>query len=180
MAGYSAELVGLRARCAGLTVLVVDDDADCRDAFRCLLDGLGARVLVAADGIEALEVLRAHDPALILCDLMMPRLDGYELTRRVRADPARRHVAIIAVSASIVDVRHHFALHAPGIDAVLAKPFDYRDLHRAVRSLESTRPDLFARQRSWLRAQAAAERARARRVRQEGRVLLEWAQRIAA
>jgi CheY-like chemotaxis protein len=181
MAGHSAEVVRLRGMCAGLTVLVVDDDAACRDAFRSLLEELGSRVLVSADGIEALGVLRKHDPALMLCDLMMPRLDGYGLARQVRADPARRHVAIIAVSASIADVRHHLALHAHGIDAALGKPFDYRDLDRAIRSLASKRPGLFTRQRRWLRAQAAAERARARHIRQRARVLFEWAaQRDAA
>jgi CheY-like chemotaxis protein len=167
----AAALVRLRLAFDGLPVLVVDDDPACRDALRCLLEGFGAIVLVAADGVEALAAIREHDPALVLSDLMMPRLDGHALARQLREDPARKNVAIIAISATISSVHHLRALRASGIDEALGKPFDCGDLDRAMLRLTSKRPGLFRRQRMRLRAHAMAERTRGRGLRATARRL---------
>jgi CheY-like chemotaxis protein len=171
MARESAALMRLRLAFDGLSVLVVDDDVACRDALRCLLEGFGAIVLVAADGVEALAAIREHDPALVLSDLMMPRLDGHALARQLREDPARKNVAIIAISATISSVHHLRALRASGIDEALGKPFDCGDLDRAMLRLTSKRPGLFRRQRMRLRAHAMAERTRGRGLRATARRL---------
>ena len=68
----------------GVSVLVVEDHADHRELARALLTHLGARVDVAEDGEQGLEKIRKQCPALVLCDLVMPYMDGYEVVRRVR------------------------------------------------------------------------------------------------
>jgi CheY-like chemotaxis protein len=171
MARDAAELVRLRLTFGGLTVLVVDDDAAFRDALRCLLEELGATVLVAADGNEALAILRDHEPALVLSDITMPGLDGYALARQMRRDPARRDLPVIAMSAAIPGMQYQATIRENGLDGALGKPFDYRDLDRAIRRLMVKRPQLFKRQRARLRNHATTERARARDLREQYRIL---------
>src|SRR5688572_30759133 len=79
----------------GLTVLVVDDDELVRDSTRLLFEDAGARVLTARDGADALDRLAAHTPDLVLSDLAMPEMDGYQLVARVRSDPARASLPMI-------------------------------------------------------------------------------------
>jgi len=171
----SREVLRLRAFFEGLNVLVVDDDVACRDVFTSLLAELGAAVLVAADGIEALALLREHDPDLVLSDVMMPRLDGYALVRQVRDDPARTGLPMIAVSASFPAADQQSA--RPEVDGTLMKPFDYRDLDRALQQVMLKRPALFKRQRRRLRARATAQRARAGDIRGKARFLREAIER---
>src|ERR1051325_7824605 len=68
-------------------VLVADDNRANRQALSALLESVGHRVLVAADGREALEMARAERPQLVISDVLMPTMDGYELARRLRDDP---------------------------------------------------------------------------------------------
>jgi len=166
----SREVLRLRAIFEGLTVLVVDDDVACRDAFTDLLEELGAAVLVASDGIEAQAVLRQGAPDLVLSDIMMPRLDGYALMRQVREDPALRSLPMIAVSASFPGADQPSAEH-PLMDGTLSKPFEYRDLDRALQQVMWMRPAFFKRQLRRLRARAAAERAHAGELRAKARFL---------
>ena len=166
----SVELLRLRHIFECLTVLVVDDDVACRDAFTFILEELGATILVASDGIEALAVLRQDSPDLVLSDMMMPRLDGYALMRQVREDPALRSLPMIAVSASFAAADQPSAEH-PAMDGTLSKPFDYRDLDRALQQVMLMRPAFFKRQLRRLRTRAAAERAHAGELRAKARFL---------
>jgi len=166
----SVELLRLRHIFECLTVLVVDDDVACRDAFTFILEDLGATVLVASDGIEALAVLRQGAPDLVLSDIMMPRLDGYALMRQVREDPALSTLPMIAVSASFAAADQPSAEH-PAMDGTLSKPFDYRDLDRALQQVMLMRPAFFKRQLRRLRTRAAAERAHAGELRAKARFL---------
>jgi CheY-like chemotaxis protein len=111
-------------------ILVVEDD----DALRALLtmvvrDELGAPVVEARNGREALEQVRRARPALLLVDLMMPVMDGLEVCRRIKADPRTRHIPLVAISAG---ARREQAL-AANCDDFLFKPFDYDDLLRKLR-----------------------------------------------
>ena len=101
------------------TVLLVDDNEDGRAALRALLEALGYEVLEAADGYEALERARDGKPRLILMDLMMPRMDGLEATRRIREIPALSDVPIVCLSA--MEGAESASLEA-GCDACLTKP----------------------------------------------------------
>ncbi len=120
------------SRLDGLAILVVEDSLDTSEATRLLLEDLGARVTVAKNGLDALEALAGHEPDVILCDLRMPGLDGFEFIRRLRADPRQGQVPVVAVSgfASSADVKR---TREAGFDAHVSKPFDYAALLGALR-----------------------------------------------
>jgi two-component system cell cycle response regulator DivK len=113
-------------------VLVVDDVAHGREIFAEYLEFRGFRVATAADGLEALE--RAFDllPDIILMDLSLPGLDGWEATRRLKGDDRTRMIPIIALTAHALASAHDKA-KAAGCDSVVTKPCVPRDLEAEVR-----------------------------------------------
>jgi CheY-like chemotaxis protein len=82
----------------GVTVLVVEDHADSRETTQRLLEHLGARVVTAENGEQGLQVIRSDVPDLVLVDLIMPVMDGYEFARRLRSDPKYRRVRLVALT----------------------------------------------------------------------------------
>jgi CheY-like chemotaxis protein len=106
-------------------VLVAEDHEDSRDALRTLLEAYGYDVVEAADGRQAVDLARATRPDLVLMDLMMPRVDGFQATRELRADPATARVRIVAVTA--LEGARPRVLEA-GCDDMVAKPIDVRKL----------------------------------------------------
>ena len=80
-------------------VLVVDDYEDARELLGIILEHIGFEVLLAANGTEAIESARQNHPDVVVMDLFMPGMDGIEATRRLRADPALRHLPVIAYTA---------------------------------------------------------------------------------
>jgi CheY-like chemotaxis protein len=84
---------------AGELILVVDDDPDIVEMLRCLLHDAGYEVATADDG-AALPLAHGRQPRVILLDILMPDIDGVEMSRRLRADPATAHIPIIALSAT--------------------------------------------------------------------------------
>jgi signal transduction histidine kinase/CheY-like chemotaxis protein len=116
----------LRRLAPGARVLVADDNADLRDYLRRLL-GAYWSVSVVADGAAALAAAREHRPDLILADVMMPGLDGFELLRAVRADEALRHTPVVFLTARAGEDAAIEGLLA-GADDYLAKPFSAREL----------------------------------------------------
>lgn len=117
---------------AGEPVLVVDDNAQNLKLVRVLLRTEGYDVRTAVDAEEALGELEAFTPRLILMDLQLPGMDGLELTRKLKADPARRDIAIIAVTAYAMKGDEEKA-RAAGCDGYVAKPIDIETLPRMVR-----------------------------------------------
>jgi CheY-like chemotaxis protein len=83
----------------GQTVLVIEDNIDSREMLGQMLDALGLRAVLAEDAAGALDVLARESPHLILCDLRLPAIDGFELVHRLRADPRLAHMPILAVTA---------------------------------------------------------------------------------
>jgi CheY-like chemotaxis protein len=156
------KLTALRALLYRLAVLVVDDAEAVRTATGLVLEDLGARVRTAADGAEALERLRDELPDLVLCDLMMPRLDGRQLIRALRGDPRWAGLPVVAVSG-IMDDRDVEPLRRLGFDACLAKPFSEVELGAAVFAAARARRALLRRQCRRLRTVAADKRAFAKR-----------------
>ncbi|MEW5847432.1 MAG: GAF domain-containing sensor histidine kinase [Myxococcota bacterium] len=120
-AAAEAPRPGTRAR-----ILVADDNADMRAYFHRLL-AERYDVEVVPDGVQALEAARARPPALILTDVMMPRLDGVGLLRQLRADPTTRDVPVVMVSARAGEEAAVEGLSA-GADDYLPKPFSAREL----------------------------------------------------
>lgn len=107
------------------TILIAEDHLDSRDALRALLEAFGYRVLVAMDGREAVEVAIRDSPDLVLMDIMMPVMDGFEATRTLRRDARTANMPIIAVTA--MEGAQQLALHA-GADDFVRKPVDIRAL----------------------------------------------------
>jgi diguanylate cyclase (GGDEF)-like protein len=114
-------------------ILVVDDDEDIARFVEVNLKLHGFEVLIAHDGAEALELMERHRPALAVVDLMMPRIDGLELTRRLRADPMTSALPVIMLTAKGMTVDKVVGLSA-GADDYLVKPFDTLELIARVRS----------------------------------------------
>lgn len=118
----------------GRTVLVVDDDADIRELIGMMLEMRGCRVVEAADGRQALELAPQVHPAVILMDLSMPVLDGYEATRRLKAQPELCGIPVVAVSAHC-DPQHRQMAMAAGCSECVGKPVDFRLLGELIKKL---------------------------------------------
>ncbi|HTK97690.1 MAG TPA: ATP-binding protein [Pseudomonadales bacterium] len=114
------------------SILVADDKAENRSVLARLLEPLGFIVYQAADGNEALAVARQHRPDLVLMDLVMPNLDGFEAIRRLRLDPELAHVRTIAVSASAFDDTRRESLQQGAVDFI-AKPVRVTELLERLR-----------------------------------------------
>jgi two-component system CheB/CheR fusion protein len=113
----------------GVKILVVEDHPDNLELSRQMLTLLGAAVTVAADGSEALGKVAEECPDLILCDLVMPVMDGYEMAQRVRGMPEYAHVRLIALTA-LRDSAAWFKTWSVGYDAHLEKPLTFEKLER--------------------------------------------------
>jgi CheY-like chemotaxis protein len=107
------------------TVLIAEDHLDSRDALRTLLEAFGYRVLEAVNGRQAVDLALAGEPDLILMDIMMPVLDGFEATRELRRHDCMRRTPIIAVTA--MEGAQHLAIQA-GANDYLRKPVDIQRL----------------------------------------------------
>ncbi|MBX3233435.1 MAG: response regulator [Labilithrix sp.] len=116
------------------TVLVVDDSDDNRLLYASNIAEAGYRVEEAKDGAEALERVRARRPTVIVMDLSMPVLDGWQTTRRLKSDPKTSGILIIAITAHTTMLGLRQATDA-GADAVLTKPCLPRDLIGVIESL---------------------------------------------
>ncbi len=117
---------------AGREVLIVDDDLPNQDLMRTVVeDLLGGHATISADGEAAVQLALERPPAVILLDLMLPGLSGWEVARRLRQHPDTRNIPIIAVSALARPQERESAFHA-GCDAYVAKPYTPDDLARVV------------------------------------------------
>ena len=117
------------AKLAGLSVLVVEDSADAAETVRAMLQVLGAEVSVAREGREALDMMEGADHDLVLCDLRMPRMDGYEFMRELHR--AARRPPVVAMSGFASDTDRERSREA-GFEAHLSKPFDQSTLVATV------------------------------------------------
>ncbi|TXL70861.1 response regulator [Vineibacter terrae] len=114
-------------------ILVVEDTEDNRQIVRDLLTSVGYEMIEAVDGHEGVEVATRERPDLILMDIQLPVLDGYEATRRIKSNEATRHIPVIAVTSYALSGDEDKA-HAAGCDGYLAKPFSPRQLLALVRA----------------------------------------------
>ena len=112
-------------------ILIVDDNAQNLKLARVILSTAGYEVATAKDAEEAVETLPAFSPALILMDLQLPGMDGLELTRRLKNDPARAHILIVALTAYAMKGDEEKA-RAAGCDGYITKPIDTDALPRLV------------------------------------------------
>jgi CheY-like chemotaxis protein len=115
----------------GEPILIVDDNAQNLKLARVILSVEGYDVRTAVDAEDALRVLGSFTPRLILMDLQLPGMDGLQLVRLLRADPARRAIQIIALTAYAMKGDEERAF-AAGCDGYVTKPIDIEDLPRVV------------------------------------------------
>ena len=118
---------------AGEAILIVDDNPANLKLARVVLSGAGYDVRTAGDAEEALAVLQGFRPRLILMDLQMPGMDGFALTRRLKADPSLRGIVVLALTAYAMKGDEEKAIEA-GCDGYVAKPIDTRGLPGVVAS----------------------------------------------
>ena len=123
----------------GVSALIVEDHADHRELARVLLTHLGARVDVAEDGKQGLEKIRQGCPDLVLCDLVMPEMDGYEVARQVRRIPECAHARLVALTAFRDDPAYLRSWSA-GFDAHLEKPITLAKLNAIAERFLLGRP----------------------------------------
>jgi two-component system cell cycle response regulator DivK len=113
-------------------ILVVEDTEDNRQIIRDLLTSAGYEMIEAVDGGEGVAKAGKLKPDLILMDMQLPVLDGYEATRRIKADPALAHIPVIAVTSYAL-AGDEAKTKAAGCNAYVAKPFSPRELLSKVR-----------------------------------------------
>jgi two-component system cell cycle response regulator DivK len=109
----------------GGVILIVDDDPRTLKLLRDLLQPRGCSILEASDGKQGVDMARARMPDLILMDIKMPVMDGFEATRILKADPATKKISIIACTAFAMQGDKEICL-AAGCDDYMAKPLDTR------------------------------------------------------
>jgi len=116
------------------SILIADDEPNIVISLEFLLEQGGYRVQVARDGQEALDAMAASRPDMVLLDVMLPRLSGYDVCQRIRENPAWAGVKVLMLTARgrEVEVAKGMAL---GADAYITKPFSTRDLMQQIRSL---------------------------------------------
>ena len=110
-----------------ITVLLVEDNEMNRDMLLRRLQRRGFEVLTALNGEQAIQMTQQHQPALVLMDMSLPVLDGWEATRRLKADPATKHIPVIALTAHALPAERDRALEA-GCAAFETKPIDFPKL----------------------------------------------------
>ena len=113
-------------------ILVVEDHEDNRKIVRDLLTSVGYEIVEALNAEEGIAAAETHRPALILMDIQLPGFDGYEATRRIKANPSLTNIPIIAVTSYALDGDDVKAYDA-GCDAYVSKPFSPRVLLDKIR-----------------------------------------------
>ncbi|MCC6422850.1 MAG: response regulator [Phycisphaerales bacterium] len=116
------------------TVLIVDDNQQNVELLQAFLESLPVRLVTAADGVEALEKVEQHQPDLILLDIMMPRMSGFQVCRKLKGDPKTRDIQILMVTAlnELGDIEEATDC---GTDDFVSKPVNKFELLTRVKSL---------------------------------------------
>ncbi|MBE9032661.1 response regulator [filamentous cyanobacterium LEGE 11480] len=116
------------------TVLVVEDSVTQREMITDLLKGSGLTVTVATDGMEALAHIEGDQPDLVVLDIVMPRMNGYEVCRRLKSDPKTQSVPVVMCSSKGEEFDRYWGMKQ-GADAYIAKPFQPTELVGTVKQL---------------------------------------------
>lgn len=116
------------------TVLLVDDNLQNLELMHAYLEGLPCRIATAADGLEAVEAIEREAPDLVLLDVMMPRMSGFEVCQKIKSNPATRDIIVIMVTA-LQEVGDFERAVECGTDDFLTKPVNKLELLTRVKSL---------------------------------------------
>jgi chemosensory pili system protein ChpA (sensor histidine kinase/response regulator) len=132
--GAAFEIEATAPMRSNAVVMVVDDSITVRKVTQRHLQKRGIDVLLAKDGVEAVELLRDQVPDVMLVDIEMPRMDGYELTSRVRSDSRLKEVPIIMITSRAGD-KHRDKAFALGVNEYMTKPYQEEELFARINSL---------------------------------------------
>lgn len=124
----------------GGKILVAEDDAEARELLMLSLADGDYHLLQAADGIEALHLLRTEHPDLLITDIVMPRMDGYELVRKLRQDESMSATPVIFCSASYHEREVREMARSLGVRSTLSKPYDLEIVRETVNAALATKP----------------------------------------
>jgi DNA-binding response OmpR family regulator len=113
-------------------ILCVEDEPEMIDLIRLILGRRGFEVKGAAGGIEGLKMIRQNPPDLVLLDLMMPDMDGWEVYQQMKADEKTKNIPVIVVTAKAQSIDRVLGLHIAKVDDYITKPFSPQDLMNSV------------------------------------------------
>ena len=113
-------------------ILCVEDEPEMIDLIRLILGRRGFEVKGAAGGMEGLNMIRQQPPDLILLDLMMPDMDGWEVYQQIKADEKTKNIPVIVVTAKAQSIDKVLGLHIAKVDDYITKPFSPQDLMNSV------------------------------------------------
>lgn len=114
------------------SILCIEDEAEMIDLMRLILGRRGYDVKGAISGMEGLKMIREHSPDLILLDLMMPEMDGWEVYQQIKADEKMKKTPVIVVTAKAQSIDRVLGLHIAKVDDYIAKPFSPQELLTSV------------------------------------------------
>lgn len=118
-------------------VLVVDDSPSQREMIATLLRTVGMQVTVAGNGEEALECLKSLRPDLVITDVVMPKMNGYEFCRNLKKNPATEGIPVLMCTSKGEEFDRYWGMKQ-GADAYIAKPFKPNELNQAIQKLLAT------------------------------------------
>ncbi len=116
-------------------VVCIEDEPEMIDLVRLILSRKGFDVIGANGGIEGLEVVREEEPDLILLDLMMPDMDGWEVYQQIKADAKLRSIPVVVVTAKAQSIDKVLGLHIAKVDDYITKPFGPQELLDSVEQI---------------------------------------------
>jgi two-component system response regulator VicR len=116
-------------------VVCIEDEPEMIDLVRLILGRKGFNVIGANGGIEGLETVRRLRPDLVLLDLMMPDMDGWEVYQQIKADPSLREIPVVVVTAKAQSIDKVLGLHIAKVDDYITKPFGPQELLESVEKI---------------------------------------------
>jgi DNA-binding response OmpR family regulator len=121
------------------SILCIEDEPEMIDLIRLILGRRGYEVKGATSGADGLRMIRADKPDLILLDLMMPEMDGWEVYQQIKADEKNRDIPVIVVTAKAQSIDRVLGLHIAKVDDYIAKPFSPQELMNSVEKVLKSR-----------------------------------------
>ena len=118
-----------------MRVVCIEDEPEMIDLVRLILGRKGFEVIGADGGVEGLETVRREKPDLVLLDLMMPDMDGWEVYQQIKADEELREIPIVVVTAKAQSIDKVLGLHIAKVDDYITKPFGPQELLESVEKL---------------------------------------------
>jgi two-component system response regulator VicR len=113
-------------------ILCIEDEPEMIDLIRLILGRRGFEVKGASGGVEGLRMVREEQPDLVLLDLMMPDMDGWEVYQQIKADEKTKGIPVIVVTAKAQSIDKVLGLHIAKVDDYIAKPFSPQDLLSSI------------------------------------------------